>query len=57
VVIPIKQKLKAFSGGGNVLNRLTQYAGGHLKELQKAFKRPTANLGLVLEEGSKRARR
>ncbi|XP_043460883.1 very long-chain specific acyl-CoA dehydrogenase, mitochondrial isoform X1 [Leptopilina heterotoma] len=34
-----------------------QYAGGHLKELQKAFKNPTANLGLIFEEAAKRATR
>lgn len=32
-----------------------QYAGGHLRELQKAFKNPTANLGLIVSEASKRA--
>lgn len=32
-----------------------QYAGGHLKELQRAFKNPTANLSLILGEVSKRA--
>lgn len=31
-----------------------QYAGAHLKELQMAFKNPTANLGLIFEEASKR---
>uniref|UniRef100_A0A2L2Y0C1 Very long-chain specific acyl-CoA dehydrogenase, mitochondrial n=1 Tax=Parasteatoda tepidariorum TaxID=114398 RepID=A0A2L2Y0C1_PARTP len=34
-----------------------QHAGGHLKELQKALKNPTANLGLILDEGAKRAKR
>ncbi|KAL0116630.1 hypothetical protein PUN28_009934 [Cardiocondyla obscurior] len=34
-----------------------QYAGSHLKELQKAFKNPTANLGLIFEEATKRATR
>jgi very long chain acyl-CoA dehydrogenase len=34
-----------------------QYAGSHLKELQKAFKNPTANLGLIAEEVSRRATR
>lgn len=34
-----------------------QYAGSHLKELQKAFKNPTANLGLIVEEAAKRATR
>ncbi|XP_065226573.1 very long-chain specific acyl-CoA dehydrogenase, mitochondrial-like [Planococcus citri] len=32
-----------------------QYAGGHLKELQRAFKNPAANLSLILGEVSKRA--
>lgn len=32
-----------------------QYAGAHLKELQQAFKNPTAHLGLIFEEVSKRA--
>ncbi|XP_071566375.1 very long-chain specific acyl-CoA dehydrogenase, mitochondrial-like [Temnothorax nylanderi] len=34
-----------------------QYAGSHLKELQKAFQNPTANLGLIVEEAAKRATR
>ena len=34
-----------------------QYAGGHLKELQRAFSKPTANLGLIFEESTKRAKR
>ncbi|XP_033249376.1 very long-chain specific acyl-CoA dehydrogenase, mitochondrial isoform X1 [Drosophila miranda] len=32
-----------------------QYAGSHLKELQSAFKNPSANLGLIFKEASKRA--
>lgn len=39
-----------------VLNHLMsgiQYAGAHLKELQNAFKNPTANLGLIFDEASK----
>ncbi len=32
-----------------------QFAGGHLRELQKAFKNPAANLGLILDEVKKRA--
>lgn len=32
-----------------------QFAGGHLKELQKAFKNPAANLSLIIGEVSKRA--
>lgn len=34
-----------------------QYAGSHLKELQRAFQNPAANLGLIFGEGSKRALR
>jgi len=32
-----------------------QYAGSHLKELQKAFKNPTANLGVIFSEAGRRA--
>jgi hypothetical protein len=32
-----------------------QYAGAHLREVQKAFKNPAANLGLIFEEATKRA--
>lgn len=32
-----------------------QYAGAHLKELQRAFKNPAANLGMIFDEVSKRA--
>ena len=31
-----------------------QYAGGHLKELQKAMQNPVANLGMIFGEGTKR---
>ena len=34
-----------------------QYAGSSLKELQKAIKSPAANLGILLDAGSKRAKR
>uniref|UniRef100_A0A834V7Z4 Very long-chain specific acyl-CoA dehydrogenase, mitochondrial n=1 Tax=Sarcoptes scabiei TaxID=52283 RepID=A0A834V7Z4_SARSC len=34
-----------------------QYAGGHLKELQKAMKNPVANLGMLVGAGSQRLRR
>lgn len=34
-----------------------QYAGGHLRELQQALKNPAANMGLILGEGTKRAKR
>jgi very long chain acyl-CoA dehydrogenase len=32
-----------------------QFAGAHLRELQKAFKNPAANLGLIFGEATKRA--
>lgn len=32
-----------------------QFAGGHLKQLQRAFKNPAANLGLIIDEVRKRA--
>lgn len=32
-----------------------QFAGVHLRELQKSFKNPAANLGLIFEEATKRA--
>lgn len=31
-----------------------QMAGGHLKELQRAFKNPMANLGMIMDEVTKR---
>jgi len=31
-----------------------QYAGGHLKELQRAMNNPVANLGMIFGEGTKR---
>lgn len=34
-----------------------QYAGGHLRELQRAMKNPVANLGMIFGEGSRRIRR
>ncbi|CAL7939676.1 unnamed protein product [Xylocopa violacea] len=53
---------RIFEGANDILRlfiALTgiQYAGSHLKELQKAFKNPTANLGLIFEEATKRATR
>ncbi|XP_060537104.1 very long-chain specific acyl-CoA dehydrogenase, mitochondrial [Cylas formicarius] len=50
---------RIFEGANDILRlfiALTgiQYAGAHLKELQNAFKNPTANLGLIFEEASKR---
>lgn len=32
-----------------------QFAGSHLQELQRAFKNPTANLGLIFSEAGRRA--
>lgn len=53
---------RIFEGANDILRlfiALTgiQYAGSHLKELQNAFKNPTANLGLIVEEAAKRATR
>ncbi|XP_014606877.1 PREDICTED: very long-chain specific acyl-CoA dehydrogenase, mitochondrial [Polistes canadensis] len=53
---------RIFEGANDILRLFialtgVQYAGGHLKELQKAFKNPTANLGLIVEEAAKRATR
>lgn len=51
---------RIFEGTNDILRLFValtgiQYAGSHLKELQKAFKNPTANLGLIFKEASKRA--
>ncbi|XP_031842480.1 acyl-CoA dehydrogenase very long chain isoform X2 [Nomia melanderi] len=53
---------RIFEGTNDILRLFValtgiQYAGSHLKELQKAFKNPAANLGLILEEATKRATR
>lgn len=53
---------RIFEGANDILRLFValtgiKYAGGHLKELQRAFKNPTANLGLIFEEASKRAKR
>uniref|UniRef100_A0A336M2Q0 Very long-chain specific acyl-CoA dehydrogenase, mitochondrial n=1 Tax=Culicoides sonorensis TaxID=179676 RepID=A0A336M2Q0_CULSO len=53
---------RIFEGTNDILRLLValtgiQYAGSHLKELQRAFKNPTANLGLIMKESSKRALR
>lgn len=50
---------RIFEGTNDILRLFValtgiQYAGAHLKELQNAFKNPTANLGLIFEEASKR---
>ncbi|XP_015126147.1 very long-chain specific acyl-CoA dehydrogenase, mitochondrial [Diachasma alloeum] len=51
---------RIFEGTNDILRLFValtgiQYGGAHLQELQKAFKNPTANLGLIFEEVSKRA--
>lgn len=53
---------RIFEGANDILRLFValtgiQYAGSHLKELQQAFKNPTANLGLIFKEGSRRAAR
>ncbi|KAF5290049.1 hypothetical protein FQA39_LY14830 [Lamprigera yunnana] len=50
---------RIFEGTNDILRLLValtgvQHAGSHLKELQKAFKNPTTNLGLIFGEASKR---
>ncbi|XP_044760512.1 very long-chain specific acyl-CoA dehydrogenase, mitochondrial [Coccinella septempunctata] len=50
---------RIFEGTNDILRLFValtgiQYAGAHLKELQAAFKNPTANLGLIFGEASKR---
>ncbi|KAF7991762.1 hypothetical protein HCN44_010563 [Aphidius gifuensis] len=51
---------RIFEGTNDILRLFValtgiQYAGSHLKELQKAFKNPAANLGLIFGEAAKRA--
>ncbi|XP_022914733.2 very long-chain specific acyl-CoA dehydrogenase, mitochondrial [Onthophagus taurus] len=53
---------RIFEGTNDILRLFValtgiQYAGAHLRELQNAFKNPTANLGLIFEEASKRVGR
>ncbi|XP_058815273.1 very long-chain specific acyl-CoA dehydrogenase, mitochondrial-like [Topomyia yanbarensis] len=53
---------RIFEGANDILRLFValsgiQYAGSHLKELQLAFKNPTANLGLIFKEGSRRVAR
>lgn len=53
---------KIFEGTNDILRLFValtgiQFAGSHLRELQKAFKQPTAHLGLILEEVTKRGLR
>merc|ERR1719239_1031338 len=52
---------RIFEGTNDILRLFValtgiQYAGGHLKELQKAVKDPISNFGVVLGEVSKRAK-
>ncbi|KAA0185916.1 hypothetical protein HAZT_HAZT006847 [Hyalella azteca] len=51
---------RIFEGTNDILRLFValtglQYAGGHLRAIQTAIKNPTANLGVILDEGSKRA--
>ncbi|XP_067008647.2 very long-chain specific acyl-CoA dehydrogenase, mitochondrial [Anabrus simplex] len=51
---------RIFEGTNDILRLFValtgiQYAGAHLRELQKAFKNPSANLGLIFGEATKRA--
>ncbi|CAO1351476.1 unnamed protein product [Diamesa hyperborea] len=53
---------RIFEGTNDILRLFValtgiQFAGSHLKELQKAFKNPAANLGLIFKEGSARVAR
>ncbi|XP_029634235.1 very long-chain specific acyl-CoA dehydrogenase, mitochondrial [Octopus sinensis] len=53
---------RIFEGTNDILRLFValtgiQYAGSHLKELQKALKNPTANLGLIFDVGAVRAKR
>lgn len=53
---------RIFEGTNDILRLFValsgiQYAGGSLKELQKAFKNPAANLGLILKAVGDRASR
>lgn len=50
---------RIFEGTNDILRLFValtgiQFAGSHLKELQKAFKNPAANLGLIFSESTKR---
>merc|ERR1711988_146933 len=53
---------RIFEGTNDILRLFValtgiQYAGAHLKELQRAIKAPVANLGVLFGEGAKRAKR
>ncbi|CAB3373406.1 Hypothetical predicted protein [Cloeon dipterum] len=51
---------RIFEGTNDILRLFValtgiQYAGSHLKELQRAFKNPAANLGIIFSEAGRRA--
>ncbi|XP_053611568.1 very long-chain specific acyl-CoA dehydrogenase, mitochondrial [Plodia interpunctella] len=51
---------RIFEGTNDILRLFValtgiQFAGSHLQELQRAFKNPAANLGLIFSEASRRA--
>ncbi|XP_022119259.2 very long-chain specific acyl-CoA dehydrogenase, mitochondrial isoform X1 [Pieris rapae] len=53
---------RIFEGTNDILRLFValtgiQYAGSHLRELQRAFKNPAANLGLIFSEAGRRATR
>jgi very long chain acyl-CoA dehydrogenase len=53
---------RIFEGTNDILRLFValtglQHAGGHLKQLQKALKNPAANVGVLLGEATKRAKR
>lgn len=51
---------RIFEGTNDILRLFValtgiQFAGAHLRELQRAFKNPAGNVGLILGEATKRA--
>lgn len=53
---------RIFEGTNDILRLFialtgSQYAGGHLKELQKAMMNPVGNLGMIMEFGTKKMKR
>ncbi|XP_064110985.1 very long-chain specific acyl-CoA dehydrogenase, mitochondrial-like [Macrobrachium nipponense] len=53
---------RIFEGTNDILRLFValtglQFAGAHLRELQQALKNPAANMGLIFDEGAKRAKR
>ncbi|KAG9510966.1 Very long-chain specific acyl-CoA dehydrogenase, mitochondrial, partial [Fragariocoptes setiger] len=53
---------RIFEGTNDILRLFValsgaQYAGGHLKELQKAMSNPVGNLGMIMEFGTKKMKR